>query len=96
MQVAPRYDVKDIVASTLHGQSRNEAALDRILEKIDSRAGPPMVDASSFENTHQLPTDPANVSPVPLLLGPPLQYYVDAERGHTTRYTPATLPTSCP
>ena len=45
VQVAPRHEVKQLVAHTLHGQAWDEVALDIILQKIDLNTGPPMVDS---------------------------------------------------
>ena len=77
--VAPRQEVKNLVAQTLRGQPWDEAALDRVLAKTDSNAGPPMVDAAAFllSQPESAPPTLALVAPA---LDPFLQCFVEAEK----------------
>ena len=78
--------MKDLVARTLHGQSWDEAALDRVLANIDANVGPSMVDASAFLHSTQTEVPPTGLAPVSVTLDPLLQYFVEAEKKYIARH----------
>ena len=92
MKVAPRQEAKQVVANTLRGQPWDEAALDRVLAKIDSNTGPPMVDASAFLIV-QPGTAPSTLAPIAPAIDPLLHLFVEAEKKFVGRIARSDTPT---
>ena len=92
--MAPRHEIRDVVARTLHGRSWDERALDKVLAKIDANVGPPMIDASSFLVRDEATATATTLAPVTTIqVDPILRYFVDAERKYAERHASPLLPT---
>ena len=84
IRLAPREQVKPIVADIFEGEAWSEELLDEILRQMDSNIGPPILGVRSLVGATTPPVAYAFPAPV---VDPRLRYFQNAERNYVTRHS---------